>query len=253
MHLRNSERLQERVHIDLEAGMILKIVVACLGVGGAIFYLGLTLGQGDAIAKIRGVSDADGLRNLEDSLRSVAPAPEPVADGSLLLFPTLLSRRADQRVEQDELEHTLESFRSQNLVDQTTELSRFSDQVLRDRFGLALDPVTGDVVQWNPASQTGPAVPIPGGLQATGSARSAEAGEIPEPVEDAVIEIVEVPTPPAANVAPEPGKERRTLGKYTLQLQSFRDPEEARIFSDLMSERGYHPFVQKVNLGDKGL
>ena len=130
MHLRNSERLQERVHVDLEAGMIIKIIAACLGVGGAIFYLGLTLGQGEAMARIRGVSEADGLKQLEGSLRVLTPAPTPTSDGSLLLFPTMLSRRADLRVEQDELSHTLEHFRAKNLDDQDVELSQFSTQVL---------------------------------------------------------------------------------------------------------------------------
>jgi len=249
MHLRNSERLQERVHLDLEAGMIIKIVVACLGVGGAIFYLGLTLGQGDAIAKIRGVSEADGLKQLEGSLRVLTPAPEPVADGSLLLFPTLLSRRADQRVGQDELSHTLEHFRSQNLVDQGVELSQFSEQVLRTRFGLAVDPETGEVIEVDPNSLTVDGAPIPGGAQGHLPGRTAEAGELPDP-DDVPVEVVVAPEPVEEVAEEEP--ERATLGKYTLQLQSFRDPDEARIFRELMEDRGYHPFVQRVKLDEKG-
>ncbi len=228
MHLRNSERLQERVHIDLEAGMIMKIIVACLGVGGAIFYLGLTLGQGEAIAHIRGVSEADGLKQLEGSLRVLAPERDAATDGSLLLFPTLLSRRADQRVQRDELTHTLAHFRTQN-------------------------PETGEVVEVDPNSMAKDGTPIPGGALGSAPQRSAEAGELPDP-DDVPVEIVVAPAPEPADeeeAVEEP--ERQTVGKYTLQLQSFRDPDEARVFRELMEERGYHPFVQKVQLGDKGV
>jgi cell division septation protein DedD len=253
MHLRNSERLQERVHIDLEAGMIMKIIVACLGVGGAIFYLGLTLGQGEAIAHIRGVSEADGLKQLEGSLRVLAPERDAATDGSLLLFPTLLSRRADQRVQRDELTHTLAHFRTQNLEDQKADLSLFSEQVLREKFGLALDPETGEVVEVDPNSMAKDGTPIPGGALGSAPQRSAEAGELPDP-DDVPVEIVVAPAPEPADeeeAVEEP--ERQTVGKYTLQLQSFRDPDEARVFRELMEERGYHPFVQKVQLGDKGV
>lgn len=252
MHLRNSERLQERVHIDLEAGMIMKIVFACLGVGGAIFYLGLTLGQGDAIARIRGVSEADGLKQLEGSLRVLTPAPEPVADGSLLLFPTLLSRRADQAVQQDELTHTLRHFRTRNLDDQAIELSVFSDQILREKFGLAVDPATGEVIEVDPNSLRVDGAPIPGGARGIAPVRTAEAGELPDP-DEVPVEVVIAPAPePVEEEAPAESPERQTVGKYTLQLQSFRDPDEARIFLEIMTDRGYHPFVQRVKLGDKG-
>ena len=249
MHLRNSDRLQERVHIDLEAGVIIKIIVACLGVGGVIFYLGLALGQGDAIARIRGVSEPDGLKQLEGSLRNLTPAPEPVADGSLILFPTLLKRRADQRVDQDELAHTLAHFRTTNLDDQKKDLSRFSTEVLRTRFGLALDEETGEVVQLDPSERTLDDAPIAGGRPEAIPGRSGEAGEFP--VEPEPVEVVEV-SPPEPEVEKKAEEARPTIGKYTLQLQSFRDPEEARVFSDLMADRGYHPFVQRVKLGDKG-
>jgi len=250
MHLRNSERLQERVQIDLEAGMIIKIVLACLGVGGAIFYLGLTLGQGDALANIRGVSKPDGLKQLEGSLRSMAPARAHMVDSSLLLFPTLLTRRADRRVGQDELAHTLAYFRDSNLAGQEEDLAQFSDQVLKDRFGLALDPETGEVVEVDPASVRSGDSPIPGGVVDSPPARLAEAGDIGDiEREEAQVEVVKAPEPGAA----EEVTERRTIGKYTVQLQSFRDPEEARVFSDLMLERGYHPFVQRVDLGVKGV
>ncbi|MFH1529141.1 MAG: SPOR domain-containing protein [Pseudomonadota bacterium] len=253
MHLRNSERLQERVHIDLEAGMIIKIVVACLGVGGVIFYLGLTLGQGDAIARIHGVSEPDGLKQLEGSLRVLTPASDLVADGSLLLFPTLLSRRADQRIDQDELAHTLRQFRSKNLADQEVELSQFSDEVLRERFGLALDPVTGETVKVDPGAKKSDEAPIPGGAVGAPPTRTAEAGERIDPEDNVEIEIVVAPASAREEEPKEVVVERHTIGKYTLQLQSFRDPDEARIFVVLMEERGYHPFVQRVELGDKGM
>ncbi len=252
MYLRDTERLQEQVQLDLDAGLIAKIIFACLGVGGAIFYLGLTLGQGDAIARIRGSSEADGLKYIEGSLRSLAPASDLSVDDSLILFPTLLSRRADQRIDRDELSHTLDQFLPRNLEFQEEELGQFREEVLRERFGLALDPRTGEVVHVDPA-QTPDETPIPGGTMAGAPLRLAEAGPRPEP-ESEETEMIVAPAPaPLAEEEEAPVSKRHTIGKYTLQLQSFRDPAEARIFNELMQDRGYHPFIQRTNLGDKGV
>ena len=253
MYLRDTERLQEQVQLDLDAGLIAKIIFACLGVGGAIFYLGLTLGQGDAIARIRGSSEADGLKHLVGSLRSLAPAADLSVDDSLILFPTLLSRRADQRVDRDELSHTLDQFLPRNLDSQEEELAQFREEVLRERFGLAVDPRTGEVVHVDPASMTPDETPIPGGAMPGAPMRAAEAGPWPE-AEPEEIEMVAATAPaPIGEDEEAPVSKRQTIGKYTLQLQSFRDPAEARIFHELMHDRGYHPFIQRTNLGDKGV
>ena len=248
MYLRDTERLQEQVQLDLDAGLIAKIIFACLGVGGVIFYLGLTLGQGDAMARIRGSSEAVGLKQLKGSLQSLAPAPDPSVDDSLLLFPTLLSRRADQRIDRDELSHTLDQFLPRNLDSQEEELAQFSEEVLRERFGMALDPRTGEVVHVDPAGMKPDETRIPGGTMPRAPERTAEAGPWPEP------EIAAAPaSAPNDEDEKAPVSERQTIGKYTLQLQSFRDPAEARLFHELMQGRGYHPYIQRTNLGDKGV
>ena len=253
MYLRDTERLQEQVQLDLDAGLIAKIIFACLGVGGVIFYLGLTLGQGDAMARIRGSSEAVGLKQLKGSLQSLAPAPDPSVDDSLLLFPTLLSRRADQRIDRDELSHTLDQFLPRNLESQEEELARFREEVLRERFGLAVDPRTGEVVHIETASLNPVDSTFPGGTVARAPVRGAEAGPRPEPAPEKIEVVVAAEPAPVDDDEEAPAPERQTLGKYTLQLQSFRDPGEARLFHELMQDRGYHPFVQRSNLGDKGV
>ena len=120
-----------------------------------------------------------------------------------------------------------------------------------------MDPRTGNVVNVDPNAVAPVDSPIPGGASGPRPIRSAEAGEFPDQedieVEVAVeVEVVEAPRPEPAEAVEEEVSERHTVGKYTLQLQSVRDPDEAQMFLELMKDRGYHPFVQRVELGDKG-
>ncbi|MBM4370511.1 MAG: SPOR domain-containing protein [Deltaproteobacteria bacterium] len=250
MHLRDSESIQEKAQLDLDTGMIVKIVLACAALGGVIFYLGLTLGQGDALARHGTPRVSEGMKQLEGSLQAVTPPETPSADGNVLMFPSLLARRADQGVERDEVEIGLAHFIPENLNAQKIELEDFRDRILRDKYRLAVDPETGEAIRLQGPAPGQKPRRSPGG--APGRELSTGRSAAPaDPGEDEV-EIIAAPTPEEEPPPAEEAAEPKTLGRYTIQLQSFRDPEEARLFTELMQERGYHPFVQKVELSGKG-
>ena len=188
MHLRNQDRLRERVQLDLDMGTIVKILMACLVVCGAIFWMGLVLGRGDLLPGFGQRPTESSIGAVLASLRGVqaAEAATPSPDESMMMFPTALARRADQSVDGDLVVRSLAMLRPVSLAQQERKEQEFRQDFLRARFGVEQDPETGAFHALSPA-QIAALEPIPGVRMKT-EVRLAAPGPEPTPL----------PPPPSA-------------------------------------------------------
>ncbi len=64
----------------------------------------------------------------------------------------------------------------------------------------------------------------------------------------------DAPAPKAAATAPAKNEDESSLvGKFTIQLGSYQNLEDAKNFADGFTVRGYNPIINEVKLGGRGI
>jgi len=249
MYLRDAAKLREKVEVDLDLGLVLKVLSASVLVGAVIFYLGITFGQGSALSV--GVSSSQSARVdrvLRDAKASSTSQAAAETTKPHLIFPSLLPKRRDRSVTRDELMVSLSQVLPENLDDQEQELKQFRKEILRDKHHLEYDPISGTVRKLLPSEIALRRQPV--GVP-QGPAPVRLGAPQPEVAQVAGEQVVAVAAQAPAKAPPSVQK-RPKLGKYTIQLQSFKSRNEAEIFLNVMKARGYHPFIEVARIKGRG-
>jgi cell division septation protein DedD len=234
--MRDADKIKTKMTIALDGHQLGYLIFGGLIVAGLVFAAGFVLGQRNATpARPQALAEVACLEVLDDAgAASVAAVPTPL--------PAL---RYEERLRAPVPPVAPEDPALRLLAEERTDLALPGEEPEPPGIPVAERPSFADdePIELQPPDPTAPApaAPTPQAVAAAAPARPAAPAAAPK---KAVAE-KETRSKKAAE-KPEPP------GKFTIQVQAFRNRPEADAFADSLRGRGHKPFVQESKVPGKG-
>jgi cell division septation protein DedD len=289
MDFKDEKFLKERSFFDVDAGLVLKVLLATAVLSAGVFYLGLNFGKGELVKDAQG-SVAPDMRTMYQRVRQVKARAGEAESDKYFVFPSMLKRSASDGTDDDEVFNSLKRLLPASMRAHRKEMQAFEKDAgiktllaryeltyedldrlslpaeqrseLREKISVLMkrSAARGEAYPRNPRAPKElleePAV------EAQDPKPLATMGEMfsPAPMDDSAEMIMmapdEAPAPspkePVVKLEKKKGNAKTKLGQFTLQLQSFQSKKEAESFQAEMKAQGHGTFVQKVELKGKG-